>query len=107
MASSSDVNGLFSPGPWWGFNGVVRLSATDDCLVISPCGGWKAAHREERRIPLRNVEVLSRRTRRGLLGRPDVLVAKIRIDGKDSTYTSKELSAVDVLDALTRAPGIA
>lgn len=100
----SDRSGLFSPGRWWGFNGVLRLSVADDSLVIVPVGGWKSRPRSERRIALSKIELLSLRTRSGLFGRPAVLVVELRIDGKRSTFTSKYQDQVQFLNALPAEP---
>ena len=100
----TDPQGLFSPGPWWGFNGVLRLSVIGDTLLITPVGGWKARRRIERRVALSNVELLGRGTRAGLFGRPAVVIAKLRIDGKLSTLTSKYPDSVHVLDELPAGP---
>jgi hypothetical protein len=95
----------FSPGPWWGFNGVDALAVTEQSLWIArerfgPFGAVNI-----KRIPrgdMRNVKV---QTRRALVpGRPSVAMLTFADRQRKYRFTSKSARDADaVLDALRTA----
>ena len=101
MTESLQATGVFAFGPWWELGSFVRISVTDEHLVVTPVAGWIARRRAEQQVPLSQVAMRSRQTRRGFLGRPDVLICKVRVDNKSLTFKAPNfLYAIRVVDAL-------
>ena len=98
------ANGVFALGPWWAVDSFVRVSVTDEHLLLTPMNGWRARRRSERQVPLSQVAVRSRQIRRSFIGRPDVLVCKMNVAGKPTMLKAKNFPyAIRVLDALQQS----
>jgi len=54
----------FSPGPWWGFNGIQALILTADQLHVVPQGVALTRGRLRRSLPRAAIHTVTSRTRR-------------------------------------------
>lgn len=91
----------FSPGPWWGFNGVLTLAIQEKFLYVIrqpwPPGGPGA--RLLKRIPLDDVEIVKRGSAQRWFGQHTF--ARLAVRGGRSMYLSTKYSdGVTFLDAL-------
>ena len=78
----------FSPGRWWGFNGIQRLVLTADQLYVVPQGLALTRGRLRRSLPIAGIQRVSWRTREGF-GRQAVrmtLSAGVRSRNYTSIY---------------------
>ena len=98
------AKGVFGLGSWWAVNSFVRVTVTDEHLLITPVTGWRARRRTERRVPLSQVAIRSRQIRRSFIGRPDVIVCKMSVAGKPVVLKAKNFPyAIRVLDAVQQS----
>lgn len=95
----------FSPGPWWGFNGILTLAIQDDSLYVVrqpwPRGGPGA--RLLRTIPLKDVQIAKRgfATRFGLH-----ISARVAIrGGRSKRLSTRYGDGATFLDVLERRSG--
>jgi hypothetical protein len=92
----------FSPGPWWGFNGVLTLAIQDDSLYVvrQPFLQGGPGARLLRVIPVKDVEVVKRRLTKWFA---TDLITRIAVRGQRSMYLSTKYSeGVTFLDVLER-----
>lgn len=89
-----DAAALFSPGPWWGFNGVQVVVLTEDRLHVLQTGTALTAGRLRRSVPLCSVTRCHWRLRRGVRG--EVTRLTFTAGGRTRTYTSKYQQGVEL-----------
>lgn len=100
---SFDAVSDFSPGPWWGFNGILTLAIQNESLYVVrqpwPQGGPGA--RLLRTIPLEDVEIVKRRrsTRFGLH-----ISARVAVRGGRSMLLSTRYNDGDAFLDLLPSP---
>jgi hypothetical protein len=92
----------FSPGPWWGFNGIQTLVLTSTKLVVFQGGVAFTADKDMRKtarndIPLSTITKLTQRRRRGLFGFGNALTFRITMGDRRKAYTTKYVDAGEVL----------
>src|SRR5665213_282271 len=77
----------FSPGPWWGFNGVRTLVLTADSLHVLQKRPSSRSMRLRRSIALARIESASWRTSRTWRG--EAVRMRVVADGHVRGFTSK------------------
>jgi hypothetical protein len=89
----------FSPGPWWGFNGVQRLVLTADRLFVVQSGYALTRGRLRRSFPIAEVQTANWRfTRRfGFEG----VQMRLKVKGRSRTYSSKYRQGADLAEQLS------
>jgi hypothetical protein len=93
----------FSPGPWWGFNGIKTLVVTRRKLLILQSGFAFTARRDLRKTAKKNIDLISiegisSNRRHTFLG--EVIVLHIRTNRKRHTFTTKYREGENVVQAL-------
>lgn len=89
----------FSPGPWWGFNGIQALILTADHLHVVQQGDALTRGRLRRSLPTTSVQSLSWRTgdRFGL----EVVQMTVKTGYRRRRYTSRYLEGADLASKLS------
>lgn len=98
---SDVVAAPFSPGPWWGFNGIQDLVLFGGSLHVVQSGVAVTRGRRRQSTPFHALDRTRWRTRRGLPG-GRVVRLSMRADGRRRTYTSKYHEAVGFSEHLMR-----
>lgn len=94
----------FSPGLWWGANGVQRLVVTEDHLHVVQVGRALTTGQLAFTASLRDVSSLKYWLRRGLGGQ--VVRLTLEASGAKRSYTSKYRQGVELCKILAeRVPG--
>jgi hypothetical protein len=99
-SGSFDAVSDFSPGPWWGFNGVLTLAIQDDSVYVirQPWLPGGPGARLLRSIPVGDVQVVKRRFTTWFA---TDLITRIAIRGQRSLYLSTKYSdGIRFLDVL-------
>lgn len=92
----------FSPGPWWGFNGVDELELSGDVLTRKHYRVFRG--RVPVTSPLSSVEVVSREVRLDKQsGQPKWVRLTLVIDGARRTFTGHVDDGKPFADALAKA----
>lgn len=94
----------FSPGPWWGFNGVRTLLLTDRRLIAVPRPDWR---RQPPSYDLTGIEEVSWRRRRAVVGSGHVVALRLHLDSRAKRFTSKYEYAEDFASRLRDAVSLA
>jgi hypothetical protein len=90
----------FSPGPWWGFNGIQTLVVTSNHLHVVQRGVALTRGRLRKSVPTDSIRAVEWHVRR-LLGREAVRMT-VTADGWRSTFTSKYRQGVEVAKTLAQ-----
>jgi hypothetical protein len=90
----------FSPGPWWGFNGVQTLVLTEDQLFVVQCGFALTRGRLRRSFSMSDIQQLDWRI--GRHRRREAVHVTLKIGRRRRHYTSKYRQATDLARQLAR-----
>jgi hypothetical protein len=93
----------FSPGPWWGFNGVRTLVLTADSLHVLQKRPFSRSMRLRRSIALASIEQASWRTSRTWTG--EEVRMRVVANGHVRGFTSKYQQGADLARRLASATG--
>ncbi|GAA4264907.1 hypothetical protein GCM10022256_05190 [Frondihabitans peucedani] len=97
-----EIAARFSPGPWWGFNGVDELKLSSDVLTRKHYRVFRG--KVPVTSPLSSVEVVSREVRLDKRsGRPNWVRMTLMIDGARTTFTGHANDGKSFADALAEA----
>ncbi|MDP9073327.1 MAG: hypothetical protein M3N98_03965 [Actinomycetota bacterium] len=89
----------FSPGPWWGFNGVQTLVLTKGHLFVVQGGHALTSGRLRRSFPTSNIAKLEWRI--GRHRRREAVHMTLEVGRRKRHYTSKYRQAADLAQQLT------
>ena len=96
----------FSPGPWWGFNGVDTLAVTEGYLWMARIPfSWpfRPGRVHVSRKPCEAIRDVQVTRRRALIpGAPEVVTFRFTEDHRTHTFTAKAITDVVRLVALLR-----
>jgi hypothetical protein len=97
------ASGEFSPGPWWGFNGIQTLVVTRHKLLILQSGFALTARRDWRKTGRRSMDLtsikgISSKRRRTFLG--EAMVLRMQTNHKSHTFATKYQEGENVVRAL-------
>jgi hypothetical protein len=97
----------FSPGPWWGFNGVRLVVLTSKALRVYQRGVAVTARRDlaktaTRELPLSSIAEVKLRERQRIPGRPTVTMRLTTAEGR-KVFTSKYVQGSKLAQALEEA----
>jgi hypothetical protein len=89
----------FSPGPWWGFNGVQTLVLTEGQLFVVQRGLALTSGRLRRSLPTSDIQKLDWRI--GRHRRREAVHMTLKIGPRRRHYTSKYRQAADLARQLS------
>jgi hypothetical protein len=97
------ASGEFSPGPWWGFNGIKILLVTPSELLILQRGIAFTARQDLRKtgrksIDLASIKGIGSHRRRTFLG--EAIVLHIQTNRRRQVFTTKYQEGENVVRAL-------
>ena len=90
----------FSPGPWWGFNGIQALILTADQIHVVPQGIALTRGRLRRSLPRAAIHAVTWRTRRRF--RLNVVQMTLSIGRRRRRYTSIYQEGADLAAKLAQ-----
>ncbi|MDQ6949974.1 MAG: hypothetical protein M3256_27955 [Actinomycetota bacterium] len=90
----------FSPGPWWGFNGIQTLVLTADQVSLVPGGLALTSGRLRRRLS--TSEIQSFDWRMGRHGRREAVHMTLKVGRRRRHYTSKYRQGAELAQQLSR-----
>jgi hypothetical protein len=93
----------FSPGPWWGFNGVQTLVLTESQLFVVQRGLALTSGRLRRSLPTCDIQQFDWRI--GRHRRREAVHMTLKIGRRRRHYISKYRQAADLARQLSRLPG--
>jgi len=102
IVTDVEIAARFSPGPWWGFNGVDELKLSGDVLTRKHYRVFRG--KVPVTSPLSSVEVVSREVRLDKQsGQPKWVRLTLMIDGTRTTFTGHVDDGKPFADALAKA----